>query len=326
MEFSNDRFVFKLEQSELPMFFFTLIVEDKRDYSIYKGEFDMHIVTDDIASFDALMKKFFDGKYDFRVDPYENGLELSFKIIIEDIVLKQFKLQVPIFHKLTEREEHAARILQLENNAEEYVDRILDLENKIESMENEIESMQKQIERFNMYVEFVSPNPDEDIMFCQFFSYDGGQFKQFAKRGAETITLDFNQKFRSTLIDRMYEIYKKGYKLSTQIGSFPCLQEFEVLHFNDDVYPDEEVFNLYFHNSLKRIKITNCPNLKKFDISPRWWKTKTLIVENCPSYDFEYFFDGIQRSITTIILADKSDRLMQRYSRRFEEIGICLRF
>ena len=326
MEFSNDRFVFTLGPSELPMFFFTLMVEDKRDYSIYKGEFDMHIVTDDIASFDALMKKFFDGKYYFRVDPHANGLELSFKITIEDIVLKQFKLQVPIFHKLTEREEHAARIMQLENKIEktekeEHAARILQLENKIESM-------QKQFERVYRHMEYVAGNPDADNVFC-YFNVNGGQlkFEQFSKRGVETITLDFNQKFRSTLADQLPEIYKKEYgKIVTELWHFQYLQEVEILHFNYEVYPDEEWLGLYVNNTLKRVKITNCPNLKKFDIPPKWWNTKTLIVENCPAFDFEHFFDGTQRSITTIVLADKSDRLMERYSRRFQEIGICLRF
>ena len=119
MEFVKDRFLITLEPQALPMFFFTLTVEDKRDFSIYRGEFDMHIATDDLASFAALMKTFFDGKYYFRVEPYANGLDLTFKITIDDIVLKQFKLQLPIFHKLSEKEEHAARILQLENKVED---------------------------------------------------------------------------------------------------------------------------------------------------------------------------------------------------------------
>ena len=314
MEFVHDRFQITLEPQALPNFFFTLTIEDKRDFRIYKGEFDMHVVTDDIASFEALMKKFFDGKYYFRVEPYADGLELTFKITIDDIVLKQFKLQLPLFHKLTEKEEHAARILQLENK---------------------VEVMQKQLDRLNLFMESYQGDPDTIYEICFYTRYTPHnghikKFAQFAKRSVEIIAIDFDKKNfcyvgGGQLPD---EIYKKEYgKISIQLGNFTWLQEFELLNYNYEVFSEVNFdFSAAYSNSLKRFKVTNCPKLKRIDIPAYWWNTKTLILDNCPDVDLEYFFDGTKRCITTIILVDKPSRLMERYSRRLEEIGICLMF
>jgi hypothetical protein len=215
------------------------------------------------------------------------------------------QLQLPLFHKLTEKEEHAARILQLENKVEE---------------------MQKQIDRLNVYTQSLVGNPDQEVSICH---VDGVDYYQFAKKDTKKACLDFDQLFRGK-DKRSPKKYDCSWKIYQTLMNFNFLKEFEILHYNDtdlqQFFYNPQYGGDYPSNTVKTIKVTNCPKLKKFDIPKSWWSTKTLIVENCPDLDFEYFFDGKQRNITTIILADKSDRLMERYSRRLQEIGISLRF
>ena len=118
MKYIVGDYCISLEVVSVPMF--SLTVEDKCHFSAYKCEFDFNIFATDFRQFEAVMKKFFEAAYFFRIEngKYEkyvfqietnpNGLVLSFKIVVEEMVVKELTLQLhPI---LTD----TARIVQLE--------------------------------------------------------------------------------------------------------------------------------------------------------------------------------------------------------------------
>ena len=118
MKYIVGDYCISLEVVSVPMF--SLTVEDKCHFSAYKCEFDFNIFATDFRQLEAVMKKFFEASYFFRIEngKYEkyvfqietnpNGLVLSFKIVVEEMVVKELTLQLhPI---LTD----TARIVQLE--------------------------------------------------------------------------------------------------------------------------------------------------------------------------------------------------------------------
>lgn len=320
-----------------PMYFFTLMVEDRLDFSVYRAVFDMHIATDEINDFPALMQSFFEGKYYFNIEPDANGLELFFKIVIDGIVLKQFKLQLPVFQKLSETEEHAARILQLET---------------------QIESMKKTLEKINVFIEHLVGNCEEattvisltiadqtQVVSSQAYSgttYVEKVYRVSAFNATTVLTIDWTKSFVSTdgahpkqsiKLGEVYRRYPDPYSYGHEKTSTPKLdihlfklKFLETVEFVNYAGAD---LSSFFHatcgsNTLKHIKLENCPKLEKLDIPASWWNTKVLTFKNCPGIDFEYLFDGKKRSIKTINIAF-SCGLMERYFSRLQEIGICLK-
>ena len=111
---------------------FTFTVEDKRHFSTYKGEFDLNIVAKDVKQFEALMKKFFEGaylmkieedytlkfeKYVFQIEKDANGLNFSFKLVVDEIVMKEFTLQLPLFPTMSLADAREAAFNALPGNA-----------------------------------------------------------------------------------------------------------------------------------------------------------------------------------------------------------------
>ena len=143
MKYIVGDYCISLELETVPLF--SLTVDDKRHFSTYKAEFDFNIVAKDVKQFETLMKKFFEGKYFMQIEKDAVGLDLSFKIVVDEIVMKEFSLQLPLYHKLTEKEEHTARIHQLEE---------------------EVAKMRKRLERLELFMEQTVGNPEEEAQIC----------------------------------------------------------------------------------------------------------------------------------------------------------------
>ena len=125
MKYIVEDYIISLEEHAVPLY--SLTVEDPCYFSVFKTDFDMSIVATDVGQFNALMKGFFEGKYSMQIEKdytlkFEqynlhieknaNGLELSFTIVSDKIVTKEFSLQLS--RQLSEKEEHAAKINQLQ--------------------------------------------------------------------------------------------------------------------------------------------------------------------------------------------------------------------
>jgi len=123
MKYFFGDYCISLELVPVPIFsvpMFSLTVEDKGHFSAYECEFDFNIFATDFGQFEAVMKKFFeaayfyrveDGKFEkyvFQIETNSNGLGLLFKIVVDEMVVKQLTLQLHLI--LTD----TARIVQLE--------------------------------------------------------------------------------------------------------------------------------------------------------------------------------------------------------------------
>jgi hypothetical protein len=99
---------------------FSLTVKDNRNFSTYKGNMPFKLFAKDKEQFKEVMKKFFEGaylmkieedytlkieKYVFQIEKDANGLNFSFKLVVDEIVMKEivtqfnrhFTLQLPPF-------------------------------------------------------------------------------------------------------------------------------------------------------------------------------------------------------------------------------------
>lgn len=312
MQYIVGDYSISLEQHAAPLF--SLIVDDKRHFSTFKGDFDMNIVAKDVKQFEALMKKFFEGKYFMQIEKDAVGLNFYFKIVVDEIVMKEFSLQLPLHHQLSEKEEHAARINQLEE---------------------EVAKIQKRLDRLELFMEHAIGNPEVESLFCytqvakaggSHLGYDN--YGQKAKHTATSIHLDFSKGFQpendpKNTIPNLVVDTKKWHNC---FQNFRFVEEFEISNYayeNSDV-----IFSPHYPSkTIKVVKFTNCQKLLKVDISKEWWNVKTIIFARCPDIDFEYLFDGKERCpLKCILLMDKMDRLFERYFTRLQEIGICLKY
>jgi len=90
---------------------FSLTVKDNRDFSMYKAHMPLKPFAKDKEQFEAVMKKFFKGtyyitieedytlkfeKYVFQIEKDINGLNFSFKLVVDEIVMKEFTLHLPL--------------------------------------------------------------------------------------------------------------------------------------------------------------------------------------------------------------------------------------
>lgn len=331
MKYIVGDYCISLELESVPLF--SLTVDDKRHFSTYKAEFDFNIVAKDVKQFEALMKKFFEGKYFFQIEKDAVGLELSFKIVVDEIVMKEFNLQLPLHHKLTEKEEHTARIHQLEE---------------------EVAKMRKRLNRLELFMEHAIGDPNKEVMFCYLernFDERGlsKKYGQYALRSATSINLDFSKHFFTAkqvryLLHHIENSSPCAYNcISCEeltsadnwtnnfiLGQFFFVEEFEISNYRfenlDVIFNRREQERVYSSDTIKTIKFTSCPKLKQVDISKEWWNVKTIIFEGCSDIDFEYLFDGKERCpLKCIVLMDRTDRLFERYFTRLQEIGILLR-
>lgn len=132
MKYIVGDYIISLEQHAAPLF--SLTVEGTRHLSIYifKSELNITKVAKDAKHFEALMKKFFEGKYsmqigndyslriekyDFQIEKDANGLNLLFKIVVNEILIKEFSLQLPplqtaSLYQLQEEHSVSLRLLQ----------------------------------------------------------------------------------------------------------------------------------------------------------------------------------------------------------------------
>jgi len=110
MEYIVGDYSISLEPSLGRLFSFT--VKDNRDFSTYKGNMPFKLFAKDKEQFKAVMKKFFEGaylmkieedytlkieKYVFQIEKDANGLNFLFKLVVDEIVMKEFTLQLPLF-------------------------------------------------------------------------------------------------------------------------------------------------------------------------------------------------------------------------------------
>jgi hypothetical protein len=317
MKYVMGDYSISLEQHGVPLF--SLTVEDKRHFSTYKGDFDMSIVAKDVKQFEALMKKFFEGRYFMQIEKDAIGLDISFKIVVDEIVMKEFSLQLPLHHQLSEKEEHAARILQLE----EKVDRL-----------------QKRLDRLELFMEHQIGDPEKEFMVCYFEHtfqppvqppVNPGPYGKYALPTATSIHIDFSKEFLTESRANPHISNSVFYrdKLTNWTNSFhyfKFIEEFEVSNY---AYLDLDLIfhSSYSSNTIKTVKFTNCQKLTQVNISKEWWNVKTIIFKGCPDIDFEYLFDGKERCpLKSIVLLDRMDRLFERYFTRLQEIGICLKY
>jgi hypothetical protein len=299
----------------------------------------MHIVADTREEFELLMKKFFEGKYFFHLDGSDAlALKLSFKVVMESIVMKRFDFSVPLLKQLSQSEEVTQRLQRLED---------------------ENAAMRKQLERVNVFVEHYVGNPQEIVDLLSVTVYDDQQnviytekkYNVKVPKSSARVSVDWTKSFisdddckRPELPIKLDETYRHCQTYHQQIGStatipkihqslsaLPFLQEMEFLNYSGTTlssffetrasYP-----GLYPSNTLKRLKLTNCPKLTTIVIPAVWWNLKTVTFEKCPDLDFEYLFDGKPQPIENIILIDCPERLCEWYQRRLAEINIRLQF
>ena len=110
MMYIVEDYCISLEQLYVGLFSFT--VKDNRDFSTYKAHMPLKPFAKDKEQFEAVMKKFFKGvyliiieedyslkfeKYVFQIEKDANGLNFSFKHVVDEIVVKEFTLQLPLF-------------------------------------------------------------------------------------------------------------------------------------------------------------------------------------------------------------------------------------
>jgi len=91
---------------------FSLTVQDNRHFSTYKANLPFELFAKDKEQLKAVMKKFFEGaylmkieedftlkfeKYVLQIEKDANGLNFSFKLVVDEIVMKEFTLQLPLF-------------------------------------------------------------------------------------------------------------------------------------------------------------------------------------------------------------------------------------
>jgi len=269
----------------------------------------MHIVADTREEFELLMKKFFEGKYFFHLDGSDAlALKLSFKVVMESIVMKRFEFSVPLLKQLSQSEEVTQRLQRLED---------------------ENAAMRKQLERLNVFVESKVGNPYEMVTICQVNRPSGGgSFIVEASKTSSFVAIDWNQSFVLSTTKRPdstvnFNEESPSHSIIQTLRYWPFLEELEFLNYSGIKLSK---FFTTPSNTLKRLKLTNCPKLTTLQICPSWWNLKTVTFEKCPDLDFEYLFDGITRHIENIILIDCPERLCERYQRRLAEINIRLQF
>ena len=291
-----------------PNLTFQLTIDDQRNFKIYKGTFDMHIVADTREEFELLMKKFFDGKYFFHLDGSDAlALKLSFKVVMESIVMKRFDFSVPLLKQLSQSEEVTQRLQRLED---------------------ENAAMRKQLERLNVFVESQVGNPQDMVTICQANLKSGGSFIVEASKTSSFVAIDWNQSFVLSTTkrpDSTLKINEESSGLTFILYCFLFMEELEFLNYSG-IKLSKKVFSHSASNTLKRLKLTNCPKLATLEIPTSLWNLKTVTFEKCPDLDFEYLFDGKPQPIENIILIDCPERLCERYQRRLAEINIRLQF
>ncbi len=93
---------------------FSLTVKDNRHFSTYKCNMPFKLFAKDKEQFVAVMKKFFEGaylmkieedytlkieKYVFQIEKDANGLNCSFKLVVNEIVIKDIYFTLTPFHR-----------------------------------------------------------------------------------------------------------------------------------------------------------------------------------------------------------------------------------
>jgi hypothetical protein len=290
---------------------FQLTIDDQRNFKIYKGTFDMHIVADTREEFELLMKKFFDGKYFFHLDGSDAlALKLSFKVVMESIVMKRFEFSVPLLKQLSQSEEVTQRLQRLED---------------------ENAAMRKQLERLNIFVERYVGNPQAMVTICTVTiqgqrPYPTKTYIVEASNTSSFVAIDWNQSFVASdtkLPELSVNFNEETPGVHQTLSSLPFLEELEFLNYSG-IKLSSFFSSHSASNTLKRLKLTNCPKLTTIQIPTSWWNLKTVTFEKCPDLDFEYLFDGKPQPIENIILIDCPERLCERYQRRLAEINIRL--
>jgi hypothetical protein len=103
---------------------FTLSIDDHETGKCFKGTFSKDLVVLRPEDFEFIMKKFLGGWYIFRINPEGQTLHLTFQIIIDHCLLKDFDLYLSMCHNHDGEDSRISKLEREIKKLREEIDRL----------------------------------------------------------------------------------------------------------------------------------------------------------------------------------------------------------
>lgn len=253
----------------------SVVVRDNIGFKEYSGNFDPS------ACSLELLQRFFHGFYSSTYDQQETSLTFYFKVIVDDIVMKEYTLELQCQRVITEPEANTYRIIRAEY--------------KMEKMQKQIDHLKKMVFLYEQHCRIFS----EHILWI-YHSGDISCKLPFPPNSTTTLVLDYQTfVFKNRhgcivegVVDGIFDVR------AHLLFSLEHLEFHNWLNVKDFV----QLFkNKFYHYNVKTITFKNC-HLANFDLCPEGWPSlTTFIFEDCPYLDFSLCEKNMPQNVKEIV-------------------------